>query len=78
MNKWLKKNHLKQIDYSFTICDNYHPIQLTTYDAVFEEMPIIRSNWTELESSCHCYWNQCELQQRNERLKKWANVYTSL
>jgi DNA-binding helix-hairpin-helix protein with protein kinase domain len=73
-------DHLHRPTYSsLVIRDNLERITLN-WDAevVQEEMPILRANWIELQAEYHVYWTSCEMQQRNERIKKWANVYTNL
>jgi|694.fasta_scaffold13122_15 hypothetical protein len=68
---------------SFTIRDNFERINLSVQDEVHEKnMPILRPNWVELQAEYHAYLTMCEIEERfvlrNERKKKWLNVFTSL
>lgn len=62
----------------FTISDNLQPISLMWESKIEEAMPILRDNWIELQAEYQVYWTSCEIRQRKERIKKWANVYTNL
>lgn len=64
---------------AFEVKDNFILEKLTWENEVCtEEMPVLRSNWIELNALFHTHWTICEQQQRKERLEKWANVARNL
>lgn len=79
MEDWLK-DHLNKCDPSpcYTM-DNWEPIRLKWEDEVLtEEMPVLRKNWLEDQANYQVYWTQCEIDARNERIRRWANTFTSM
>lgn len=77
MEKWLQK-HLEKP--SQDCCyNNDAPISLVwENEMVGEEMPVLRSNWIELQAEYQVYWTQLEIKAREERIRKWASVFTSM
>lgn len=82
-NEWIARRHLRSreehsIIGGFVITDNHNPIVLIWEGLVEEEMPMLWENWQDIQNGYQVYFTQHELQQRHERIGKWASVYTGL
>lgn len=77
MNHWLKK-HLNRRDAFSGITNNYKPIVLTWENEVEEVVPIIRSNYKQLETAWSLYVNEIELGMTQERETIWESIFTGL
>lgn len=59
-----RKKHLVQPESDLRITPNYDPIALVWEEEVFDEMPILRDNWIELQNNYQVYWTECDIKER--------------
>jgi hypothetical protein len=78
-NHWIKSS-LNKARAEQSIYENYDPIVLTWEDEDFSVMPIIRSNYTELQAEWSIYVTKLEMESVNyaEQSFVWQMYETEL
>lgn len=70
MNHWLDRHIRRRPD--IEINDNYAPIQLTWREEQYDDMPVVRENFLEMQAGWAIYMTQMEVES-NERNNYYGN-----
>ena len=70
MNHWLDRHIRRRPD--IEINDNHAPIQLTWREEQYDDMPVVRENFLEMQAGWAIYMTQMEVES-NERNNYYGN-----
>ena len=72
MNHWLKK-HIHKRQSQVDVQDNYKPIKLNWHEECYDEMPILRDNYLELQGFWNIHVTEIELEMKRNERYDWIN-----
>lgn len=75
-NDWLKDHLIDQSEFSLQVRDNYMPIQLTWEEEWYDEMPVLRQNYKEIEADYAMYFASCSQADYMNRMIREGRVIT--